>query len=187
MSDIMRRVVSRIKSVVGKALIESVSDDNDIQLVKISGLADEVQSDIERVQDYGITSNPPVESEAVVLYINGGKDHGIVVKTDSSEYRVQGLKTGEVCIYSKFGQKILLDENGEIVFNEGTDFAAGFTDLKTGFDTLRTELNALVTAYNAHVHTGVLTGPASSGPPAAPAVPATATIDAAKIEEIKLP
>lgn len=175
MSDIMRRVVSRIKSVVGKALIESVSDSNDIQLVKISGLADEVQSNIERVQDYGITSNPPVESEAVVLYINGGKDHGIVIKTDSSEYRVQGLASGEVCIYSQFGQKILLDENGDIVFNDGTDFAVAFNELKTGFDNLKSYVNNLVLP----VSTGGTAGP--------PVSPSTASIDASKIDGIKLP
>ena len=69
----------------------------------------------------------------------------------------------------------------------GTDFAAGFNDLKTGFDTLRSELNAFITVFGTHVHTGVTAGSVSSGPPGAPAVPATATIDAAKIEEIKLP
>lgn len=187
MKEVIERMANKIKSSVGKALIESISDGNEIQLVKVSGLDNETQSDLERVQDYGLTSNPPIGSEAVVLYVGGSKDHGIVIKTDSGEFRVQSLESGEVCIYSKFGQKILLDKNGEIVFNDGTDFATGFTDLKTGFDLLRTELNAFVTVYGAHVHTGVLAGTVSSGAPAAPAVAAVATIDAAKIEGIKLP
>lgn len=187
MSDVINRITSRIKTAIGKALIEAVSDDNQLQLVKISGLADDVQSDVERIQDYGITSNPPVGSESVVLYINGGKDHGVVIKTDSSEFRIQGLESGEVCIYSKFGQKILLDKNGDTVFNDGSDFLAGFTDLKTGFDTMRTELNAAIAVVNAHIHSGVLAGPVTSGPLVTPAIPAVATIDAAKVEELKIP
>lgn len=187
MSGQISRIANRIKQAVGLALIESVSDDNEIQLVKISGMDNEVQSGIERTQEYGITSNPPVGSGAVVLYIGGNKDHGVVIKTDSGEFRVQSLKSGEVCIYSKFGQKILLDENGDIILNDGTDYAAGFTDLKTGFDALRIELNAAISVINTHVHSGVATGPASSGPLVTPAIPAVATIDAAKIEEIKIP
>lgn len=115
MSGVIERMANKIKSAVGKALIEAVADGNEIQLVKVSGLDNETQSDLERVQEYGITSNPPIGSEAVVLYVGGSKDHGIVIKTDSGEFRVQSLASGEVCIYSQFGQKILLDQNGEII------------------------------------------------------------------------
>lgn len=115
MSGAIERMANKIKSAVGKALIEAVADGKQIQLVKISGLDNETQSDIERVQEYGMTSNPPTGSEAVVLYVGGSKDHGIVIKTDSGEFRVQSLASGEVCVYSQFGQKILLDQNGEII------------------------------------------------------------------------
>lgn len=135
MTEIVNRIVNRVKSVIGKALIEAVTDSGEIQLVKISGLADEVQSDMERVQDYGLSSNPPSGSEAVVLYVGGNKDHGIVIKTDSGEFRVKELKSGEVCMYSKFGQTILLDENGKTIFNSGTDVAVKANALSTWLTT----------------------------------------------------
>lgn len=194
MSEILSRTANRIKAAIGKSLIDAAADDNEIQLVKISGMDNETQPDIERIQEYGMTSNPPIGSEAVVLYLGGNHDHGIVVKTDSGEFRIQSLKSGEVCVYSKFGQKILLDDNGEIVFNDGTDFMAGFTDLKSGFDQLKADHNALVLAVNTLVlpvigAVPLVPGvPPVAGPPAPPpAIPSIATIDAAKIEEIKVP
>lgn len=158
MSGVISRISNRIKQAVGKALIESVSDDNEIQLVKISGIDNEVQSNIERVQEYGITSNPPVGSGAVVLYIGGNKDHGVVVKTDSGEFRIQSLKSGEVCVYSKFGQKILLDENGDIVatlesgnshiVGNGDDFVALAGVIDSYFSIVDTTLGGVLQAVD---------------------------------------
>jgi phage baseplate assembly protein V len=185
MSGPIERIANRVKQYLGLARIDSVSDANELQLVKITGLADEEQSNLERIQDYGITSNPPVGSEAVVLYVGGNKDHGVVIKTDSGEFRIQPLESGEVCIYSQHGQKILLDENGDIVFNDGTDFMVRFNELKTGFD-------QLVSDFNAHAHGGSvdsLAGPCTILPPttAVPPDSSSASIDSAKIEEIKIP
>ena len=181
----INKIANRIKSAVCKAIIESVSDGNEIQLVKIAGMDNDVQSGVERIQEYGITSNPPIGSEAVVLYVGGNKDHGIVVKTDSGEFRIQSLKSGEVCIYSQHGQKILLDENGDIVFNDGTNFMARFNELKSGFDQFKSD-------FNAHSHSGSVdsVGGACTILPPTSAIPpesTSASIDAAKIEEIKLP
>lgn len=158
MSGVISRISNRIKQAVGKALIESVSDDNEVQLVKISGIDNEVQSNVERVQEYGITSNPPIGSGAVVLYIGGNKDHGVVVKTDSGEFRVQSLKSGEVCIYSKFGQKILLDENGDIVatletgnshiVGDGDDFVALAGVIDSYFSIIDTTLGGILQAVD---------------------------------------
>lgn len=155
MKEVIERMANKVKSAVGKALIEAISDGNEIQLVKVSGLDNETQSDLERVQDYGLTSNPPIGSEAVVLYVGGSKGHGIVIKTDSGEFRVQSLESGEVCIYSKFGQKILLDKNGEIVTsNSGgqtTLDSSGVLIVGDGTDDIATA--SAIDAYNTIVDT----------------------------------
>ena len=85
------------------------------------------------------------------------------------------------------GAVVELDDAGNVSINGVADNAAGFADLKTGFDLLRTQVNAFITIFNAHVHSGVLTGPAVSGVTATPGIPVSATIDAAKIESVKLP
>jgi len=89
------------------------------------------------------------------------------------------------------------DSTGAVKFfiyqkNDGTceiggnaDFMVRFNKLKTGFDLLKTELNAFVTIFNAHVHPGVTAGGASTLVSITPGVPAAATIDDSKIDEIK--
>lgn len=112
--SMLKKVADRVKLAVGKALLKAVKDDGQIQLVKITGLADETQEDVERVQPYGLTTNPPLDSEAVVVYMNGNRDHGVVIVTDSGEYRIKNLVSGEVAVYSQFGQIILLAADGTI-------------------------------------------------------------------------
>lgn len=94
------------------------------------------------------------------------------------------------------GEKRLfsLMEDGSLSFaihlkNDGTceigganDFAVRFNELKAGFDQLKSDFNDLVQAYNTH------TNPANgSSPPPNQATPSTASIDAAKIDKIKVP
>jgi len=113
--EALSRAITKIKSIFSRSLIESVDDDGEIQIVKVSGIANEVKPDIERIQDYGLTSNPPVGGESVVLYFGGDRSDGVVIKTDSGEHRITSLNSGEVCLYSQHGQQILLNEDGEIV------------------------------------------------------------------------
>jgi len=125
--SIIDRAVDRIKMMLVKALITAVVDTEQIQLVKLSGLSGEHQDGVERLQNYGLTSNPPVGSEAVVAYLGGNRDHGVVIVCDSGTWRVTGLVSGEVAIYSQFGQKILLKEDSsvEITASGGVSVGAG--------------------------------------------------------------
>lgn len=186
------RIIHRIKMFVAKALVESVDDTDQIQLVKINVLDGEVQDSIERIQNYGMTSNPPRDSEAIAIYLQGNRDHGVVIACDNSASRLNTLKSGEVCVYSEHGQTILMKSNGDIEItgtgdikfdantdielNGNTDFAVAFNDLKSGFD-------QLVTNFNAHIHP-VTTAPGSTG---IPATPSTASIDASKVDTVKVP
>ena len=181
--SMLERVKNRVNMMLGKALLAAVDDAGDIQLVKVAGLAGETQDGIERLQDYGLSSSPPKNSEALVVYLTGNRDHGVVIVCDSGEYRVNQLESGEVVLYSKFGQTILLDKNGDTVFNGGTDYAVAFDDLKSGFDELKNYVNNLVLP---------VTGAVPSSPPAAPVagpptIPSTASIDGSKVPEVRLP
>lgn len=151
MSDIIDRVAHRVKTAVGKALIKAVVDTGDIQLVKIAGLSGEVQDGIERIQNYGMSSSPPVDSEAVAVCIGGSKDHTVVIAADSGAYRVKALPTGEVVVYSMFGQEILLKTDGsvEITAPAGVDVGTGSSPvaLSSVVDQLWTQLNSAFTSW----------------------------------------
>jgi phage baseplate assembly protein V len=184
----VNKMVHRIEMLVAKALIDKIDDSGQLQLVKISGLAGEVQEGIERVQNYGMTSVPPNGGEAVVVYLNGNRDHGVAVAVDSAVDRPKDLRDGEVELYSKHGHYLFFKNDGVAHLMGDADFAVAFNDLKAGFDQLKNDLNTFITTtFNAHVHPGVMAGPASTGPTPTPGIATAASIDAAKVDEVKLP
>ena len=164
-----------------------MSDDTPLQLVDIDGQGDEKFQDVERVQPYGLTSVPEAGSETVVIHIGGLREHPVAIVIDSSEHRITGLKPGEVCLYSKHGQTILLNEDGETVFNEGTDNAIAYARMKAAFDMLVLNFNALVVAYNAHIASAFASAHGAGTATSTPGVPSVADMSGAQVEKIFFP
>ena len=79
-----------------------------IQLAQVAGLADELLQNVELMQHYGYTSNPPPDSECIVLPLGGRTGHGIVIATEHGTYRLKNLKPGEVALYSDEGDSVIL-------------------------------------------------------------------------------
>ena len=126
---------------LGRALIDAVIDSDEMQLIKIDGLDNEVQEGLERPQNYGMTAYPPQGGEALVGYIQGNREDGIVIIAGHAESRPKDLNEGEVCIYAKFGQTICLGEDGNVTFFEGTDFAVKYTALAAAYSELQNVFN----------------------------------------------
>lgn len=99
----------RILSMIGKCIISAVTDDGNLQLNEVTYLKNEVLDDIERVQEFGFTSNPPSGSEAIIAFIGGNQQHGVIIATDSSTYRLKSLPEGAVALYNSNGDYIKLE------------------------------------------------------------------------------
>jgi hypothetical protein len=91
---------------------------------------------------------------------------------------------GEIEIYSTDNPvtakqaRIYLNKDGEIILNQGSDFAVRFSALETAFNQLKSD-------YDAHTHPYVDTPIGASTTSAT--TPSTADISGAKIEEILVP
>ena len=131
----------------------------------------------------------------------------VLIHEVSHEYKVatasntgvleSSLSNGEKSLFAvKDGDikaKLTFLNSGELVLNDGDDYAVQFTALKTGFDMLKTELNALVTIFNSHFHP-VAALPNPIVPPvfiptsvtATPGAPSVASIDSSKIEKVRV-
>lgn len=177
MNGVIKKIIGRIKNMISKAIINSVIDSGQIQLVKVQGLDGEVIDSVERLQNFGHTANPPEGSETILAYIGGNKDHPVAIVVDSGKYRVKDLKPGESAVYDKTGSTVYLKEDGSIVISpsddkvvlEGDLEATGdIKDSKGTLDELRTEFNTFVDAtYGVHVHVSAAPG-SPTGPPTAP-------------------
>jgi phage baseplate assembly protein V len=134
-----------------RGLIQSVDDSTSLQLIKASLLAGEKPDEVERVQEYGLTSVPPENSETVVVQGGGASDNLICLKVDSAAHRVNDLSNGEVCVYSMHGQKIHLNGSGETIFNDGSNGVAREGHQTTSDTTIDSAFFAWVSAVSANL------------------------------------
>lgn len=105
----------RVLTMFTRGLVDSTDDSTQMQLVKVSLLDNELKEDVEHLHPYGLSSNCPTDgSETVIGCISGDRDSAVAVVVGNSKYRIKNLVNGEVCLYAKFGQTIMLKEDGSI-------------------------------------------------------------------------
>jgi len=132
---------------------------------------------------FGIDSNPV--QDMVAIYAKSGIKGKNYIIGYINKNQIAGI--GESRIYStnQNGEEqiaIYLTNTGDIEIGGNSDFLARFSELKKGFDEFKQNYNDFLTKYNTHTHpvSGSATGPTSG-----PSLPSTASIDAAKIDNIK--
>jgi len=101
-----------IRSMILKAIVRRVDDSQEMQLIQIDLLHESTKSFVERIQNFGFTSNPKSGSQALALFLNGNKDHGIIIAVDDVSYRMKSLPEGGTAVYDAFGNSIVLTSSG---------------------------------------------------------------------------
>lgn len=105
----IRRALNAIRQAF-RGLISRINTHGPVVIVQGEGLAGEPVTDAELFQHYGFTSAPPAGTMMVVVPIGGRSSHGIVVATEHGEYRLKALKDGEVAIYTREGDSVVLGQ-----------------------------------------------------------------------------
>ena len=98
----------RIAPLVSRAVRAAVNAAPGCQTLQVPILADEPQVDVEPMEPYGFTSNPPAGAEGVILNVAGQRGAAVGLNFGNRSVRVTGLKSGEVCIFTDEGDKITL-------------------------------------------------------------------------------
>lgn len=96
----------RVAQLVERAVVKVVNDQLKMQGLQVAILADEVRDGVERFQEYGFTSNPHPEAEAIVVSLGGTRNRAAVIAVDDRRYRLKNLASGEVALYTDEGDKI---------------------------------------------------------------------------------
>lgn len=115
--DAIRRMTNDLKSrvalMISRAVIESVKDSGNLQVMQVSVLKDETKDDVERFQNFGFTGNPPAGSEAIGVSVGGNREHMVIIACDDRRVRLTGLQPGESAMYNDKGNKAHLKSNEE--------------------------------------------------------------------------
>ena len=104
----------RVMNMVSRGIISKTDDKPGMQNVQVSLLYQEGKAKVERMQNYGFSGHAPGESEVTVVFIGGGRDHGVIIATDDRNSRMTGLAEGEVAVYSNEGNSIVLRRDNTI-------------------------------------------------------------------------
>ena len=120
LTRLLKNIQSRVLLMIGRGVLKAVSDNSNAQLCQVSLLDGELKSNVERIQDYGITSVPPEGSLATVLFVGGDRSNGLIIAAEDKKIRVKGLKAGEIAIYTDEGDEIYLKRGNEIAFKTKT-------------------------------------------------------------------
>jgi phage baseplate assembly protein V len=91
-----------VRLMVGRAVLSLVKDSLKMQGVQLTALSGETLDDVERFEDYGLTSKPVAGAEAVIASVGGVRDHAVVVALADRRYRPRGVMAdGDVALYTK--------------------------------------------------------------------------------------
>jgi phage baseplate assembly protein V len=108
----------KIKLLAGRAIVNLVNDSGGLQLIQLGRYADETSDDLERFGEYGLASNPPAGAEAAVMSVGGVRSHGLIIGVEHRQFRMKGLKDGEVALYDDLGQQVYLTRDGIVIHSD---------------------------------------------------------------------
>ncbi|RTY53634.1 phage baseplate assembly protein V [Pantoea sp. YU22] len=158
-----------LSNVVARGVLVALDAAKKCQAVTLKLIAGTTKEGIEHVEPYGFTSAAQDGAEAVVLFLGGDRAHGVALAVGDRRYRLQGLKRGEVALYSDEGDSIILKRDNKIEVNtsvftvnakekiafntplieaSGNFKAAGDVSDKTG------SMYKIRMTYNGHTHPG---------------------------------
>jgi phage baseplate assembly protein V len=144
-----------------------------LQNLQLRLLAGEVKDNVEHLEPYGFTACPLAGAEALAGFIGGDRSHGVVIVVADRRFRLQGLKPGEVALYTDEGDFFHF-KRGRIVDLETVTLNVKASD-SVNFDTPLIKTNGRIESTGDqiaggvsqinHPHDGVKQGTEQSGPP----------------------
>lgn len=176
-----------LRLIIGKCLLSAVKQGAKGHESEIILLGSERHGGVRLMQHYGFASLPVADSEAIAVFVGGSRDNGVIVAEQGDAGKIPHLESGEVALFSKFGQKIVLKNDGSvsvnaasgknIVFENKVVVNADFEtqgnitsggDMEAGGDVKGSDFKSGVLSFNMHVHVSAAPGSPTSGPQSPP-------------------
>src|ERR1700739_272294 len=95
---ILAPLLRRLDMMISRGVLRATSDGEGVQTMQVGLLEDEVADSVERFQTYGLSSVPPNGGDALVCFVQGNRDHGVVLSVNDRGSRPRGLNAGEVIL-----------------------------------------------------------------------------------------
>jgi phage baseplate assembly protein V len=134
MSDLATSVWRALQRMVGRGRVSLVDDRGPVQLLQLTSLGlGDVKDGVPRLAEYGFTSMPPQDTDAIVLFLSGERSNGVVIATSHQSYRLKSLQDGDVALYDSRGNFVKLSGAGLTLHAQAGDIKleapAGIVDI----------------------------------------------------------
>lgn len=179
-------MTSRALNMLAKAVMKKVIDSLGRQTAQVEVTKGELIDDVERMQDYGFSSNPPASgTDALIAFLGGSRDQGVIVRMENRSFRLKNLKSGEVAMFDDLGNVFKLGREQvevigvtklvasapqiELVATSSAKVTCGASSMT--ITPAGIALNSPVLTHNGknigatHAHTGVTSGSGTTGAP----------------------
>ncbi len=150
--QVAESLLRRLLSFVGIGRVTLTDDSKGNQIIQTQ-LGPEQVLEVRKMGHYGIAYCPPDGSDALVLFLGGNRQNGIVIGTENQAARIKNLKPGEAALYDNQGQAVYLTRGGIVIEGAGLPVTINGDLTVTGqVSDLRGTLDALREAYDTHTH-----------------------------------
>lgn len=105
----------RLRALFGRGRVSYVNDGGTVQTMQVRMNDLSIFDNRVRLAEFGLSSNPPVGSDVLVLHVAGDVASGAVFATNHQASRPTGLQSGETMLYCLDGKQIYLTAGGGIV------------------------------------------------------------------------
>lgn len=143
-----------LATIISRCTVALANAAGKLQALQIRMLADEVKDSVEHLEPYGFTSCPHAGAEGVAVFPGGDRSHGVVVVVADRRFRLQGLKSGEVALYTDEGAKLHFERGNKLTI------VAGEVNIVSGALT-----HNGINIGGGHTHGNVENGPGSTSGP----------------------
>lgn len=162
-----------LANILARGVVALGNSASKLQSLQLRLLAGEVKDNVEHLEPYGFTACPLAGAEALAGFIGGDRSHGVVIVVADRRFRLQGLKPGEVALYTDEGDKFhfkrgrVIDLETVTLNIKASDSVNFDTPLITSTGRIESDgdqVAAGVSQVN-HPHSDVQPGGGQSGPP----------------------
>jgi phage baseplate assembly protein V len=110
----MRKAATAITNMIARGVVAMVNAGSKMQGLQLRLTAGEIKGGVEHFEPYGYTSHPLPGAEALVVFVGGDRSHGVAIVVGDRKFRLQGLKPGEVALYSDEGDTLIFKRGREV-------------------------------------------------------------------------
>jgi phage baseplate assembly protein V len=106
-------------NIISRCTVALANAASKLQSLQIRMLAGEIKDNVEYLEPYGYTACPHPGAEGVAVFPGGDRSHGVVIVVADRRFRLQGLKPGEVALFTDEGDKIHFERGHKLTINTG--------------------------------------------------------------------